>query len=594
MLKKSLPRELMITVDVEAFWRRSPVKPVERLIWGHLDSGEGGILALMRIAEKHGVRLTMFFDFTEYGMHGDALLDAAREIRRRGHDLQLHGHPEIMDKAFWESRSLPPLKLQETATDAQARAMMDYIFLMHSKISSDQPVAYRAGGYRHNAAILRALKEFGLAIDSSYNAGVKSGQLMQKGPLDQFYWSNGLLELPITTLAGFGGSSNLIQYNFNSSIFSRGSNLRDFLYDFFIRKPGNVAILVMHSWSLQVPAGSETFDILQPDAVERFDAFLEQIAGTVSVVTANDIAARMRVGKTVSDFEISLDEAEFDNTSVEKNIEPSLAELGGSNGINPSMQLKSAVVRNVIRAHQGALPGVCGVCGRMQPIVNDQIAEEQKLRSDGNLVDVKCAFCKATARQRILPDLYAHVLETSGEIGGGGDGVSRCLAVSAPKYERDLLKSLGYDVTHVSLFDNFNDATIRVGVDISNMPEIETGAYDLFHAINVLDYIQNIEITFKEIRRVLKNRGRVVLFVQPQRLIDREKGSTVKHTNALRHERTFLALAPEQTSGVPDCRHGVGALISAAAMAQIDLALHRAVDPMSGMAMFFFIGEART
>src|SRR5215211_5686314 len=94
----------MITIDVEARPPRSKTDPLDRLIWGRFPEGEFGIGRMMSIAERHGVKLTMFLDYAEEHLYGDALLDVGREILRRGHDLELHIHPEFMPDGFFAAR----------------------------------------------------------------------------------------------------------------------------------------------------------------------------------------------------------------------------------------------------------------------------------------------------------------------------------------------------------------------------------------------------------------------------------------------------------------------------------------------------------
>src|SRR5690348_16024113 len=56
----------------------------------------------------------------------------------------------------------------------------------------------------------------------------------------------------------------------------------------------------MHSWSLskQQPDGpTQTYDVLQPEAPDRLDGFLESLKGFATVVTAKDLAAAQQAGK---------------------------------------------------------------------------------------------------------------------------------------------------------------------------------------------------------------------------------------------------------------------------------------------------------
>jgi hypothetical protein len=62
---------------------------------------------MMDIADKCGLQLTMFLDYCEEHLYGEALLDVGREIHYRGHDLQLHAHIDFMKRDFWATHGIP-------------------------------------------------------------------------------------------------------------------------------------------------------------------------------------------------------------------------------------------------------------------------------------------------------------------------------------------------------------------------------------------------------------------------------------------------------------------------------------------------------
>jgi hypothetical protein len=289
--------QLIVSVDVEAFKRRARIKPFQRLIWGHLEDGEGGILGIMRVAEKHGVRLTMFVDFAELAVYGEALMEVAQEIELRGHDLQIHCHPEVLPGVFWQGLALTPVKDCSQCTDDHARALFDYLTKGYSRASTKAPIAFRGGGYRFNAAVIRAMREYGIVLDSSFNAGRAPGFPPGGGIRRQFAWSNGCIELPISCVPRGGTAGQLQEFNFNSARLLSAERMVAFLRTFFAAQPGDIAVLVMHSWSFskQLPDGpAQTYDRFQPEYVTVFDEFLNGISGHVQVVTAQEVVQDLR------------------------------------------------------------------------------------------------------------------------------------------------------------------------------------------------------------------------------------------------------------------------------------------------------------
>lgn len=178
-------RHLVFTLDHEVFGsgagdvRQHVTDPAERMC---------------RIAERYQLPVTIFFELEEYlqfERHGARLrkslgYDAAEEMRvqaadlaQRGHDIQLHLHPQWhrarYDGSNWELQegcfTVDALfETQEETTDfmRERRSALEAI--------SGKPVtAYRAGGFaaQPGAKLIRALDATGFAIESSVVDGLR-------------------------------------------------------------------------------------------------------------------------------------------------------------------------------------------------------------------------------------------------------------------------------------------------------------------------------------------------------------------------------------------------------------------------------------
>lgn len=184
-----MSRELVISVDYEIFGngtgdvRQHMTQPTERMA---------------RICEAHGAPLTVFFEVEEYlafERHREELIqslgyDPAAEIRaqiksfvQRGHDIQLHLHPEWygarLEAGQWALRmdrqtvdSLFEAETEACGYIAERKAVIDEILAEAG--SSERVSVYRAGAFsaQPGKKLIGALRANGITIDSSVVQGL--------------------------------------------------------------------------------------------------------------------------------------------------------------------------------------------------------------------------------------------------------------------------------------------------------------------------------------------------------------------------------------------------------------------------------------
>lgn len=161
---------------------------------------------LLDIADEYGVKYTIFFEFVEYlklkeewdkgNAMGyvdnpvEAIENQIRDACRRGHDIQLHIHPQWVDAQFVDGRWCVDMSSWRLGGyDRSGKYSLENILRMgkHTVESLLRPVdpsyeciALRAGGYniQPSAEIVKAMKHVGLHIDSSiYPGGRETGSL---------------------------------------------------------------------------------------------------------------------------------------------------------------------------------------------------------------------------------------------------------------------------------------------------------------------------------------------------------------------------------------------------------------------------------
>lgn len=302
-----MTNRLMITVDVEAFPRRAEKDHVDRLIWGRYPEGRGGIGEMMSIADKYGVKLVMFLDYVEEFLWGEQIQEVAREIHARGHDLQLHSHPEIFPDSFWEERGLPRLKLANNATDEQADAMFAYLRSRQLAATGVAPLAFRGGGYRYGPATVRAMGRHGVKLNSSYVA-TSDNQLFKAGRLPQYRWDNGCVEVPVSCLSLYKAQEKFYHLNFNHSSCQDLPRMMMALESFYRQMgDGAIAVLVMHSWSFSKELENGHFSPPLPENIARFEQFLQALQGKVEVIDSATALSLIERGKVPLAGEVRID-----------------------------------------------------------------------------------------------------------------------------------------------------------------------------------------------------------------------------------------------------------------------------------------------
>lgn len=187
---------LVFTVDTECSVLRqsnpAPDRVVDELIFG--DFGDGGrpagIGLHMDLLERFGFRGCFFVDVLMEFEYGQAALERTVEaILSRGHEVELHVHPEHLQGSsdprvehagdglhggrVWEDRDL-------------FRRLLELSVELFERRVGRPPIAYRAGAYRVYDAQLAVLAEFGIRIDSSiqpyFNSRVSDWMRMRTQP----------------------------------------------------------------------------------------------------------------------------------------------------------------------------------------------------------------------------------------------------------------------------------------------------------------------------------------------------------------------------------------------------------------------------
>jgi hypothetical protein len=165
---------LVLSIDTEAFLTRmrhpDPRRAVDELIFGDFGGGEDlGIGLHMDLLEHFGFRGCFFVDvLLEYEYGPEALERVVEAILARGHEIQLHIHPEHLAFARSDEERCLARALWSGQPDEFKRVLALAADLFERRVGV-RPRAYRSGSYHLQDEFLDALADEGIAIDSSMN-----------------------------------------------------------------------------------------------------------------------------------------------------------------------------------------------------------------------------------------------------------------------------------------------------------------------------------------------------------------------------------------------------------------------------------------
>lgn len=205
--------KVFLTVDTEhsigGAFADPALKPVgnDKRIYGRIGGREYGIPLIMDIADRFGLKVTFFVEvFNKYFFGDEEMREVVDSIVGRGHDVQLHLHPNYLNFTLKCPQDLKysdligdyPLERQtEMLADARDTLV---------KHGAGVPIAFRAGCFGAGGETLVALADTGFLIDSSYNRAYLGGPcLMPDWGINDIQSRQGIFELPVTNFIEITG-----------------------------------------------------------------------------------------------------------------------------------------------------------------------------------------------------------------------------------------------------------------------------------------------------------------------------------------------------------------------------------------------------
>lgn len=228
------PLTLFLTIDTEDAYFTRP----------HLMTGEGigrefgvfGILDALEQARMHGTFFVNVYETTR--QPAGAVEAVVKEISARGHEVGLHAHPSPALDFYPKALFRLPLSAQIDALRWGAELL--------ERWTGERTTSFRAGGYALNDETFMALREVGIAIDSSCFFPSRNNHF-ERFSVNSVAAHHGVVEVPVTTVLRVRPGGALEHRKLDLDWLSR-AHLSNAL-DSIASLGGGFAMFMMHSFS---------------------------------------------------------------------------------------------------------------------------------------------------------------------------------------------------------------------------------------------------------------------------------------------------------------------------------------------------------
>lgn len=313
-------RYALLTVDTEALPKRAPYDHVKRLVWGVHDNGTAGVREMSAIGNEFGAKHVFFVDMCGDYLFPGEMAEVVRWLDADGQDVQLHLHPEILPKDFWVTHGMAsqPHYMNEYADVARGEFLLRHFAGQIKALTGKSVQAYRAGSFRWNGQIIRALASAGIAL--SFNNSMRAYRL-ERTPFGEptnlpFSWANGVIEVPVTerhypAQPEKDKPERWVSLTYPESSYFRYETPRQYWWQKLLPRQLDLQVFLLHSWSL-LYWDEQRHAIYQSD--ERLEAYrklLSRVVQDYDVITTADFLDLVARGKIKIKRSIDVERADI-------------------------------------------------------------------------------------------------------------------------------------------------------------------------------------------------------------------------------------------------------------------------------------------
>jgi hypothetical protein len=286
---------VFLTFDIEVWcngWNdldRAFPGSFERYVYGRSSHGDYALPQTLAILNRHGLKGVFFVEplfATRFGT--EPLETIVQLIRKAGHEVQLHLHPEWTDEALVPIIESCATKRQHLSyyTQDEQTALIAHGRKMLEAAGSGPITAFRSGSFAVNRDTFAALSRNGIYLDTSLNRcyDVSGPDLRSEYAFESAFVLQGVSTYPVTVLKdGFGkdrpaqvGACGLAEMR-QALMSAHTAGMRDF-------------VLVSHNFEM-LRTGSTLPDWI---VVKRFDGLCDFLAQHPELFEVRGFADDMR------------------------------------------------------------------------------------------------------------------------------------------------------------------------------------------------------------------------------------------------------------------------------------------------------------
>ena len=307
------PKLLVLTVDVEAGPRCGDVDPVSTCMYGKFGNQSAGIGEMMDIADEVGVKMSFFVDVMEIYAYGNQLIQVMQDIDSRGHDVQLHFHPSMINSTNWEiiqnsNEWNESGAIKDTYMTCWDQNTADFWFNRAMEIFDEanisRPIAYRSGAYRYCDTIIQAMGNYNMTQSYNYNIFSSGRQNFTAGFLHNFQWENEVFEFPITYVKDEDGGVR-ISSRIDESTWTIPVN-ETFERYYENQSSFRVMTMILHSFSFLDKNESGQYYLKDETKLNNFKNFMHNLSEEYTIVSASELQSYIDNSSIKAEFKFPL------------------------------------------------------------------------------------------------------------------------------------------------------------------------------------------------------------------------------------------------------------------------------------------------
>jgi hypothetical protein len=314
-------RYALLTVDTEALPKRASGNHVKRLMWGECEKGTAGIREMCSLGDDVGAKHVFFVDICGAYIYRSEVDQVIAWLDGAGQDVQMHLHPNYLPKTFWKEHGLSSIPMYMSAyDDARAEFIITHFSQKLSSITGKKTRAFRAGSFRWNAGIIRALAkaEIALSFNNTMRA-MRLGQCIYSLPTNlPFAWPNGVIEVPVTErhiLPPLGRdwwcSLQYPEYSMWGYSMLRYRPWWCSFLPFSVDKTAPLLVYLLHSWSLLYWDEKGHGVYVDDRRIEGYRKLLKRLAKDYDIITTAELLDLFASGKMAVTHTEDLSKAEL-------------------------------------------------------------------------------------------------------------------------------------------------------------------------------------------------------------------------------------------------------------------------------------------